>query len=247
MKDEILEKRANEFRLKNGVALNDAIPLKSLLYKLDVLTVFKPLEGNISGMAIRTIDNNIINRFILVNSNKTQGNQHFTICHELYHLYIQENFTAQVCQTGRYLKGDREEYNADIFASYLLLPEQGIKSLIPDDEFGKNKLKLSTILKIEHFFCCSRTALLYRLKELKFIDSSYYEEFSTNIIRGALETGYNIELYKSGNHNQVVGDYGPIARELFEKGKISESYYFSLLLDLGMNTDELESLDGDVK
>jgi len=243
MNNHVLEKRANEFRLQNGIALNDAIPLKSLLYKLDVLTVFKPLNGNLSGMAIKVTEMESINRFILVNSSKTLGNQHFTICHELYHLYIQQNFSSQVCVTGTFLKADKEEYNADVFASYLLLPENGVKSLIPDDEFGKNNIKLSTILKIEHFFCCSRAALLYRLKDLKIIDANYYDRFSKNVMRSALELGYNIDLYKAGNDNLAIGDYGTIARELFEKGDISENNYFSLLLDLGMNVDQLENLE----
>lgn len=243
MKDEILEKRANEFRILQGIGLNDCVPLKSLLYKLDVLTVFRPLSDSLSGMAIKITDQGSTNRFILVNSNKSVGNQHFTICHELYHLYVQDDFTSQVCQTGRFLKTDREEYNADVFASHLLLPEQGIKSLIPDKEFGKNKISLSTILKIEHFFCCSRAALLYRLKEMKIIDRELYDQYAVDVKREALQTGYNIDLYQPGNHNLVVGDYGPIARDLFENEKISENFYFTLLMELGMNTEELENLE----
>ena len=51
----ILEKKANEFRTKNGITQNDSIRLKSLLSKLNVITVFKPLTGKISGMAIKVI------------------------------------------------------------------------------------------------------------------------------------------------------------------------------------------------
>ncbi|WP_295715638.1 ImmA/IrrE family metallo-endopeptidase [Mucilaginibacter sp.] len=241
--DEVLEKRANEFRYRCGISLNEAMPLKSLLYKLDVMTVFKPLSGNMSGMALKTHDGTTTDRFILVNSAKSCGSQHFTICHELYHLYIQENFTSRVCETGVYLKTDREEYNADMFASYLLLPEQGVKSLIPDHEFGKNKITMPTILKIEHFFCSSRAALLYRLKGLKLIDEELRLQYAGQVMRSALEFGYSTELYKPGNDNLVIGDYGALARSLFEKGDISESNYFSLLLDLGMNVTELENLE----
>jgi len=143
---------------------------------------------------------------------------------------------------GMYSRTDKEELNADLFASYLLLPELGLKVLIPDNELGKNKILLKTILKIEQYFSCSRAALLFRLKQLKIIDGNLYDTYKDKVKRSALEFGYGIDLYASGNHNLVVSDYGTIARDLFEREKISESNYFSLLLDLGMNVNEIEKL-----
>lgn len=239
----ILEKKANDFRNRNGLGSNDSIRLKSLLTKLDVLTVFKPLSAGFSGMALKIDKEGDIKRFVLINSNKTLGHQHFTICHELYHLFIQENFNSMVCTAGQFAKKDKEEYNADIFAAHLLLPENGIKSLIPDEELGKDKIRLKTILKIEHYFSCSRLALLYRLKDLGIISSRKWEELSTHVKRSAIEFGYSTGIYESGNHHEVIGDYGTLARELFDKEIISESHYYSLLLDLGMNGDEIEKLE----
>ena len=243
----IIEKKASEFRNQNGIGANDSIRFKSLLSKLNVLTVYKSLNSSFSGMAIKIKDGNDVKRFILVNSQKSRGSQHFTICHELYHLFIQEEFTSMTCNTGTFSKTDKEELNADLFASYLLLPESGLKVLIPDNELGKNKILLKTILKIEQYFSCSRSALLYRLKQLNIIDSSIYDIYKDNVKRSALEFGYSIDLYESGNHNQVVGDYGSIARDLFEKEIISESNYFTLLLDLGMNVEEIEKIGNEGK
>jgi hypothetical protein len=39
-----------------------------------------------------------------------------------------------------------------------------------------------------------------------------------------------------------VGNYGEIANELYDKGKISETHYYRLLKDLGMNEIELQKL-----
>lgn len=239
----ILEKKAIEFRNRNGFGSNESIRLKSLLNKLNVLTVFKPLSAGFSGMALKIDKDNDVKRFVLINSNKTLGHQHFTICHELYHLYIQENFHSMVCVAGEFTRKDKEEYNADVFAAHLLLPENGIKSLIPDDELSKDKIRLKTILKIEHYFSCSRSALLYRLKELGFISSSFLDEMSSHVKRSAVEFGYSTGIYESGNHHEVIGDYGTLARELFDKEIISESHYYSLLFDLGMNVDEIEKLE----
>ena len=58
----------------------------------------------------------------------------------------------------------------------------------------------------------------------------------------AIQNGYSTDLYDSGNSNLVIGDYGSKARQLYDGAKISESHYQSLLLDMGMNTEEVEGL-----
>lgn len=236
----ILEKYASQFRSKHGLGADDPIRFKSILSKLNVITIFRPLGTDFSGMAIKIRDEDVV-RFLLVNSSHSLGKQHFTICHELYHLYIQNNFSSMFCNTGIFQKGTGEEYNADIFASYLLLPENGLKSLIPDNELVKDKISLKTILKLEHYYSCSRAALLYRLKDMKLITSATYDKYSVNVKWSAIQYGYSTDLYKPGNDTLVIGDYGELARELFEKEKISENHYISLLTDWGMNENELET------
>lgn len=239
----LLEKYANDFRQKNGIGSYDPIRLKSFLSKLNVITVFRPLSCDFSGMSLKIKENDKITRFILVNSNHNLGKQHFTICHELYHLFIQEDFSSMVCITGLFDKKNKEEYNADVFASLLLLPEQGVKSLIPDDETGhRDLISLKTILKIEHYYSCSRSALLYRLKELELITSKSYDVYAKNVKKGALQYGYSTDLYEKGNNSDVLGNYGELARELFEKEKISETHYISLLTDWGIDAQQLEKL-----
>jgi Zn-dependent peptidase ImmA (M78 family) len=241
----ILEKRASEFRQSNGLSDRDCIRLKSLLHKLNVLTVFKPLDDSLSGMAIKVkVKPDLIHRFILVNSNQSLGRQHFTICHELYHLYIQNDFTFQYCNPGTFDKKDIEEYKADLFAAYFLIPRDGVYMLIDDwDELELNKLTLPTLLRIEQYFSCSRASLLYRLEEMGLTDRSFTEQHKTNVKKGASAYGYSTELYEYGNHNQFVGDYGSLAKELYDAEKISESHYHSLLLDLGINLETLTLSD----
>jgi Zn-dependent peptidase ImmA (M78 family) len=231
-----LEKQALAFRKDNGLNSTDPVRLKSLVQKVNVITSFGALADNFSGMAIKA---NGTDRFMLINNKQSLGKQHFTICHELYHLFIQENFTSQVCNTGLFNKKDKIEYNADVFASHLLLPTEGILSNIPDEEINNKKISLKTILFIEHFYSCSRKALLYRLKKLGVIDAAQYETFAVNVKRSALENGYSTELYEAGNINQHIGDYGSLARQLYEKEKISQSHYYTLLGDLGIDINKI--------
>lgn len=238
MSDLLLEKAAVAFRSEHGLNSADPIRLKSLLQKLNVITVFAPLSESFSGMALKAND---ADRFMLVNSNQSLGKQHFTICHELYHLFLQSNFTSQICLTGRFdKKADINEYNADVFASYLLLPTDGLLENIPNQEIEKKKISLKTILYIEQFYSCSRRALLYRLKNLNLIKPAEYDSFTVNIKKGALENGYGLDLYNNGNHKTVIGDYGIIAKQLFDNETISESHYYSLLADLGIDITKIE-------
>jgi len=239
----VLEKYASQFRAENGYSNQESIHLKSLLHKLGVLAVFRPLEMDVSGMAIKVGENN---RFMLINTDRTLGHQHFTICHELYHLFIQKNFNSQVCQVGLFNKKDKEEYNADIFASKFLIPEEGILSLIPDSELSKSKVTLGTVLKIEQYFSCSRRALVNRLAELKLIDRTQAQEYCQEVRISAMNHGYSLKLYEKDKQHEVLGDYGDLARKLFEQDKISESHYYGLLEDIGLDFSILGN-NGDEK
>lgn len=233
----VLEKYAAEFRTKNGYSNKESIHLKSLLRKLGVLAVFRPLEMDISGMAIKVGERN---RFMLINTARTLGHQHFTICHELYHLFIQQNFESQICHVGIFNKKDKEEYHADSFAAKFLIPEEGILAMVPDVELAKSKVSLATVLNIEQYFSCSRRALLNRLFELKLIDKTQAEEYKVNVRTSAMKHGISTKLYEKDEQSEVIGDYGNLARKLYEQERISESHYYGLLEDLGLDFSELE-------
>lgn len=243
MKNIILEKKALEFRKSQGFNGRESIHLSSFLQSLDIVTLFKPMSGHMSGMAVKV--KNIHkgdHRFMMINSNHTLGRQHFTICHELYHLFIQENFTSQTCQTAIFNRKDIEEYNADIFATYFLLPYDGILNQIDDlDELEKkDSISLATVLKLEQYFSCSRAAIVFRLKDLGFISESYAEQLKQKPRQSALNYGFDTKLYEKGNENRYLGDYGVLAKELYDKGIVSQSHYYELMSDLGVNFEENE-------
>lgn len=232
-----LEKEAATFRRNHGFTNVDPINLKSLLLKLNVITLFKPLSEQFSGMAVK-VDNY---RFMLINSNHSVGRQHFSICHELYHLYIQADLTPHHCQTGVFDKKNTSEYEADLFAAYVLLPKDGVLSLIPNDQLAKDKIKLETILKIEQYFRCSRAALLVRLKELGLISNALIENFKNDVITTAMYYGYNDALYLPANKELIIGDYGSLAKQLFDNEKISEGHYIDLMHSIGFDTFKKEN------
>lgn len=239
--DKILEARANKFRRENGIASDAAIDFENLLRSLDVLTVFRPLKSAFSGMALKTQNNN----FMLINSNVSRGRQHFTIGHELYHLFIQAGFSFQMCNAGKFDKKDREEFNADVFSSYLLLPEPAIIKQIPEEELAwGGEISLGTVIKLEQYFGVSRRALMMRLDKIGLIrkDCSHW---LNGIAKSAVEFGYTDKLYKKSSEERVVGNYGIKAKELYDKGIISESHYHSLMYDINIDIDNLNLEEDD--
>ena len=226
---------ATHFRSTYGLGKDEPLNLTQLLYSIDVITVFKPLSIGFSGMAQHTGKY----KFMLINSNHSLARQNFTICHELYHLFYQQEFKSMLCSTGHFNRKDGEEYNADCFAADLILPDFGIVKEIPSEELRFNAITLPTLLRIEHKFQCSRSALLFRLKIKKLIDKEFFDSHNKDIQRGAAEHGYTTNLYKPTNKKiEVVGNYGDKARQKYNRDKISESHYISLLQDIGIDLDE---------
>ena len=219
----VIEKQVSEFRSDNGLSLSEPIALKSLLLKLNILTIFRPLSENFSGMCLKDKSGH---RFMLVNSNQSQGRQYFTIAHELYHLYFDENPTPHMCSGATTM----EEKNADLFASVLLLPREGVYAMLSTDEILQHDVKLATILRIEQLFQVSRSMLLIRLKDIGGISENKRQELQMIPVKeSAMNYGYDKSLYESGNDGVFIGDFGEKARLLFETGKISEGHYTELL------------------
>jgi len=223
-----IENKAATFRNSRGFGEADPISLESLLLKENIITLFKPLSGALSGMAIKASDQA---KFILVNQNHSIGKQYFTISHELYHLLVQENFTSQKCYTGLFeAHSDIEEIKADRFAANLLLPKLGVFELIPEDERQKkNTIRSQTIFKVQQYYKVSVKAVIFRLVEFGLVDRYYFDDYSSGVKNLARQFGYNTGLYEKGNENRTIGDYATTASLLFHSKKISESFYLELL------------------
>jgi Zn-dependent peptidase ImmA (M78 family) len=236
----LIEQEVVKFRQGAGLSDTEAINLKSLLLRLGVFVLFRPLSGDFSGMSLKDSSSH---RFMLINSEQSRGRQHFTIAHELYHLFVEEHPKPHKCSTGS-VKNEAEQ-KADMFASILLMPENGIIQMLPQEDIAKGDVSLAAVIKLEHYFSVSRTALLNRLSDLRLITSLSKAHYSAlSVIQSAKDYGYDTSLYKSGNENLVIGDYGEKARTLFDHERISEGHYIELLNKLDYGTSENENRTG---
>lgn len=236
--ERILEVKANNFRNDHGIDLDTAIDFNKLLLSLNIITFFTKLSDDFSGVAYKASKSN---RFMMINTSQQLGRQHFTIGHELYHLCVQENFSFQMCKTGLFNKKEREEYNADTFSSYLLMPEAGILKLIPENEMSwGGRLSIATILKLEQYFGVSRRAILIRLEKLGLLKAGDFDSYAVGVKKSAKENGYSLDLYEASDDELILGDYGVKAKQLFDVSKISESHYHSLMKDISIDIDKIE-------
>lgn len=214
---------ANKFRAENGLGQAEPIDLKTLLRRLRIIVMFRPLSKDSYGISCRAKSGK---KFMLINSNSTLGRQHFTIAHELYHLYFDEDPTPHMCCNG----SSSDERNADMFASALLLPRGEVYAMLGNDEIMQRKVRIASVLRIEQMFQVSRAMLLIRLRDLGVISDHERRKLSAVPVKeSALEYGYDRSLYESGNEGVTLGDFGEKARILYEAGKISEGHYIELL------------------
>ena len=217
---------ALKFRKENDLGDTAPLDFRRMLESMKILTIFRPLSDNFSGMCL--VSPKKKNGFILINSNQSRGRQRFTIAHELYHIFFDETFTPHYCSPGTGGKNS-SEIAADAFASALLMPSMGLTEILIQSN-KKKKIDIPTLLKMGQYYSVSHTSLLVRLKELSYITNALKEEFwNCRIKEEAIRYGYNDSLYRPANEGLIIGDYKALVTELFDKEIISEGHYTELL------------------
>lgn len=199
--------------LRKKWKLDSCIPIdldKTLAKNYPKLTIiYYPMSISTSGMSINFKNN----QFIGINSHMSKGHQRFTIAHELYHLICNEGFKEELIICS-YLNKDinESEKEADLFASYLILPSEGLEKFIEEENI--KKWTLDDIIKLEQLYQISHKGTLTRLKHEKLITNREYLDLS--------HISINYESKKRGFNNDL---YGPSKLQYFTTG-----YYISLIM-----------------
>ncbi|WP_312811584.1 ImmA/IrrE family metallo-endopeptidase [Sedimentibacter sp.] len=222
--------KALSLRKELGEDTTSPIDIFSLAHTITKLTlVFYPMGNHLSGMCIKNNGNPVI----AINSSMSAGRQHFSMAHELYHLYFDENrqTTVSAIKIG---VGNDTEKAADRFASYFLMPPVALSELIKKIHYTPTEiLGIKEIVKLEQYFGLSRQALLYRLIEDNKLTIQQAEQFRQGVIRSAVNLGYDDTLYKplpEDKQYKTYGYYIQQAEELLQKDLISTGKYEQLLL-----------------
>ena len=166
-----------------------------------------------------------------INSNMSIGRQNFTLAHELYHLLYEENKNNFViCD---YSSESESEIEANIFASYLLIPYEGLKRYVKN--MNISKWSLDDVIAAEQYYQISHMALLFRLVEQNFITEEESLEFqNVKISHEARIRGFNDDLYYPCPEDRKyfsLGNYVKSVGKAYSSNKISVGKKDELLLD----------------
>lgn len=233
-----IQRQALEVRVKIGANDYSPINIFSLISNIPKLTIaFFPFNDDISGMCVKK------SRLIAINSTSTKGRKNFSLAHELYHYFFDDDET-RISYFSENKYSPTNEVVANLFASYLLMPDISLYGICDTLTKGKTKrLTLLGIIHIEQFYQVSRDAVLTRLFRDGFIDEEEKREFSIDVIKNARKNGFDISLYSKNKEEppRTYGAYLQNALKLCEDNKISYGKYEQYLFEA--NRDDIVFLN----
>lgn len=239
-----LSAKAQELRELLGEDANSPVDIFSLVSQIEELTlVFYPLGENISGMCVR--DNEI--RLIAINSTMSYGRQRFSLAHELYHLYFDDESGFNVCSVKLDPKSENEKC-ADQFASYFLAPYKSLRSVI-NKVTEKGSISMQHVISLEQYFGMSHMAMFWRLVSEGYLSQDQFDDYRYGVISAARNLGYDDKLYKPtpvDSQRRTYGYYLKQVEELRKKDLVSSGKIDELLLD-AFRDDIAFGVDGDVQ
>lgn len=224
--------QAAMLRKRLGEDSSSPIDIFAMAQAIEGLTiVYYPLGENLSGMCIKGQEGN---NLIAINSSMTLGRQRFSLAHEFYHLYFDDNMIS-ACAKKIDLGKDIER-SADMFASYFLMPDAALQvmaeKLVSRHQDGE--LSLNDVIRIEQYYGVSHQAAVYRLMHTPFLSEATGNSFLSNTVRSRAESlGYSSDLYRpstKGKKYMTYGNYISQAEQIMEKGLVSEGKYEELLM-----------------
>ena len=129
--------------------------------KLEQLGIFLlkfPSESsNLSGFHIKKSNIDCI----YINTNTTLGRQYFSCWHEYYHAITGEGSGISFFDKS---STDKIECKANLFAGYILMPENLIEGFIKSRNIDINNLTYENIIDMQHYFNVSYKAVIKRLQ-----------------------------------------------------------------------------------
>lgn len=225
-----LERKAYESRRLLELDNETPIVFDYLKQRLNKVTYVEyPLSKGFCGL-IYKIDT--ASAVIIVNSNLTLGKRNFTFAHELYHLHYSSEET-KVCTFNESFmnrKKDQQEVNADIFASYFLMPRFAFL-----DYFHKecnDEITPASIVKLENYFRVNRFTVVSRLLYEFNLEEKEAEKLLVINKEMITNMGYSLELYQKKPNSQepsIEGYYNELCSKLLKEKKIGESRYNEII------------------
>ena len=135
--------------------------------------------------------------YILINTSLPRVNANFAICHEVYHaFYPQNEFKAKAEFADDYFEHE-EEYEANIFAGMLLMPESSFRQMYRVFRAQSDNNEMDTVIRLMNYY------------QVPYNMMSSANQASNNLYQNALANSNNNNLW-SGIANAagtIAGGY----------------------------------------
>lgn len=221
-----------QLRAKLGEDANSPIDIFALAQDIEHLTiVYYPMGENLSGICLKGATGNNV---IAINSSMTVGRQRFSLAHEFYHLYFDKNMTAVCAQ--KIGVGQKTEKEADLFASYFLMPAAALQTKVEmlQAKNSDHNLLIQDVIRLEQYFQVSHQAAVTRLRQDQLLNADAADTMMTKGVRLlAKSMGYSTELYKplpAEKQYMTYGNYINQAEQVLKRELVSDGKYEELLL-----------------
>lgn len=224
-------RRARDARRSLGFSEYEPLDIARVLRWVEGITlVWKPFDGNISGLFVR----GETARMITINSARTVGHQNFTMAHEYYHLMYEPELKGSVCAAETFGSRSASETDADHFAANFLVPREALEEAVHRlDPSGKRPLQMADLIELEQLFQVSHHAMRVRLGKLGYITASQSEQLKDGVKKNARALGFDVCLYSPTSDFRIQSPYPRLAREAFDKELISTGKYREMMLEAG--------------
>lgn len=174
--------------------------------------------------------------YILVNTSRPKVNVNFAICHEIYHVFFQEEaFCSRIEFSDTHYYGREAEYAANLFAGMLLMPEISFRNMYHKFYKEAGSQQFDTLLQLMHYYKVPYMAVLVRCLELELIESDslgveYLQVSSDTIKKRLLELWLDANILEASDKDDF-----PILEnvvKMFGKEYIDKHYINQRTLDM---------------
>jgi Zn-dependent peptidase ImmA (M78 family) len=164
------EAKATKLLEKLGIE-SSPVPVEEIPELLGAELVFRPFEGEVSGMVYRDEASKVVG----VNSSHARNRQRFTIAHEIGHLVLHKGDGVFVDSFGGRINWrngawDPDEAEANAFAAELLMPrslvDREVEGLLEDEAISAKRL----VMTMAKRFRVSQQSMRFRLENLGILD-----------------------------------------------------------------------------
>ena len=257
---------ADEERRRLGLGVGPSPDITELLEMQGVRTGVVDLPDDVSGL---TLSDRNVGLFVVANRTHHLLRRRFSFAHEYAHVVVDRDRFGLVSRASE--RDDLMEVRANSFAANFLMPEEGVRQFIATlgkgkpsriytdvfdeagalnvegrTEPGSQAVQLYDVVQMAHHFGVSRSAALYRLRNLRLVTGPDFDRLKALDQSGKGKELADLLGLPEPDHQSVRNEFRHrflgLALEAYRRDEISRGKLKELVSMVRLTTDELARL-----